>query len=72
MTDDLATKLRTTGAFDSPWLKNQLETWDVSSEQKKNAREEATARDNMSEEAESTEGDTSDSESKSAVDSSSK
>jgi len=35
MTDDLATKLRTTGAFDSPWLKNELETWDVSEEQKK-------------------------------------
>ena len=35
MTDDLAKKLKTTGAFDTPWLKEQLRNWDVISEQKK-------------------------------------
>ena len=35
MADDLATKLKTTGAFDTPWLKEQLQNWDVVSEQKK-------------------------------------
>lgn len=35
MTDDLATKLNTAGAFDTPWLKEQLQNWDVVSEQKK-------------------------------------
>lgn len=35
MTDDLATKLNTAGAFDTPWLKEQLENWDVVAEQKK-------------------------------------
>ena len=35
MTDDLATKLKTAGAFDTPWLKEQLQNWDVISEQKK-------------------------------------
>jgi len=35
MTDDLATKLNTAGAFDTPWLKEQLLNWDVAAEQKK-------------------------------------
>jgi len=35
MTDDLAKKLNTSGAFDTPWLKEQLENWDVVAEQKK-------------------------------------
>lgn len=35
MTDDLATKLNTAGAFDSPWLKEQLRNWNLVEEQKK-------------------------------------
>ena len=35
MTEDLATKLNTAGAFDTPWLKEQLLNWDVAAEQKK-------------------------------------
>jgi len=35
MSNDLAKKLNTTGAFDTPWLKEQLENWDVVAEQKK-------------------------------------
>ena len=35
MTDDLAKKLRTAGAFDTPWLKEQLRNWNVIAEQKK-------------------------------------
>jgi hypothetical protein len=35
MIDDLVTKLNTAGAFDMPWLKEQLRNWDVISEQKK-------------------------------------
>lgn len=35
MTDDLAVKLRTPGAFDSPWLKEQLLNWNYQEEQKK-------------------------------------
>jgi hypothetical protein len=35
MTDDLAKKLRTAGAFDPPWLKEQLRNWNVAAEQKK-------------------------------------
>lgn len=35
MTDDLAKKLNTAGAFDTPWLKEQLENWDVKAEQRK-------------------------------------
>ena len=35
MTDDLKTKLNTTGAFDTPWLKEQLLNWSVTEEQKK-------------------------------------
>ena len=35
MTDDLAKKLNTAGAFDTPWLKEQLLNWDASAEQKK-------------------------------------
>ena len=35
MTEDLATKLKTAGAFDTPWLKEQLLNWDVVAEQKK-------------------------------------
>jgi len=35
MTDDLDKKLRTAGAFDTPWLKEQLRNWDVKAEQKK-------------------------------------
>ena len=35
MTDDLAKKLRTAGAFDTPWLKEQLRNWNVVAEQKK-------------------------------------
>ena len=35
MADDLATKLNTAGAFDTPWLREQLRNWDVVSEQKK-------------------------------------
>jgi len=32
---ELLKKLNTPGAFDTPWLKNQLETWNVSLEQEK-------------------------------------
>jgi hypothetical protein len=35
MTEDLAKKLKTTGAFDSPWLKEQLQNWNVQAEQRK-------------------------------------
>jgi len=35
MIDNLVTKLNTAGAFDTPWLKEQLRNWDVISEQKK-------------------------------------
>jgi hypothetical protein len=35
MTEDLAKKLRTAGAFDTPWLKEQLRNWNVKAEQKK-------------------------------------
>jgi hypothetical protein len=35
MTDDLRKRLNTAGAFDTPWLKEQLENWDVVAEQKK-------------------------------------
>ena len=35
MTDDLAIKLKTAGAFDTPWLKEQLRNWNVIAEQKK-------------------------------------
>jgi hypothetical protein len=32
---DLAKKLKTAGAFDDPWLKEQLRNWNASEEQKK-------------------------------------
>jgi hypothetical protein len=32
---ELLKKLNTTGAFDTPWLKEQLRSWDVVQEQKK-------------------------------------
>jgi hypothetical protein len=32
---ELLKKLNTTGGFDTPWLKNQLETWNVHLEQEK-------------------------------------
>jgi hypothetical protein len=35
MTEELLKKLNTTGAFDTPWLKEQLRNWDVVEEQKK-------------------------------------
>jgi len=35
MTNNLLKKLNTTGAFDTPWLRAQLEKWDVVAEQKK-------------------------------------
>ena len=35
MTDNLAKKLRTAGAFDTPWLKEQLANWNAVQEQKK-------------------------------------
>lgn len=35
MTEDLAKKLRTAGAFDTPWLKEQLRNWDFKAEQRK-------------------------------------
>lgn len=35
MTEDLAKKLNTAGAFDTPWLKEQLHNWSVAAEQKK-------------------------------------
>ena len=35
MTDDLRKRLNTAGAFDTPWLKEQLNNWDAVAEQKK-------------------------------------
>jgi hypothetical protein len=35
MTDDLAKRLKTPGAFDSPWLQEQLRNWDAIAEYKK-------------------------------------
>lgn len=35
MTEDLVKKLNTTGAFDTPWLVEQLRNWNVVAEQKK-------------------------------------
>jgi hypothetical protein len=35
MTKDLLKKLNTTGAFDTPWLREQLKNWNVVAEQKK-------------------------------------
>lgn len=35
MTDDLLTKINTAGAFDTPWLKEQLRNWDAASELRK-------------------------------------
>lgn len=35
MTEDLAKKLNTAGAFDPPWLKEQLKNWNTKDEQKK-------------------------------------
>lgn len=35
MTEDLLKKLNTTGAFDTPWLKEQLGKWNVLTEQRK-------------------------------------
>jgi hypothetical protein len=35
MTEDLAKKLNTAGAFDTPWLKEQLHNWNAQEEQKK-------------------------------------
>jgi hypothetical protein len=35
MTEDLDKKLKTTGAFDTPWLKEQLANWDAVAEQRK-------------------------------------
>jgi hypothetical protein len=35
MTDDLLKKLNTSGAFDTPWLTEQLQNWNVVAEQKK-------------------------------------
>jgi hypothetical protein len=35
MTDNLVKKLNTTGAFDTPWLKEQLQNWNVVVEQRK-------------------------------------
>ena len=35
MTEDILKKLNTTGAFDTPWLKEQLLSWNVVQEQKK-------------------------------------
>ena len=35
MTEDLAKKLNTAGAFDTPWLKEELSNWNVIAEQKK-------------------------------------
>lgn len=35
MTEELLKKLNTTGAFDTPWLKEQLRNWDVAAEQRK-------------------------------------
>ena len=33
--DDLAVRLNTTGAFDTPWLKEQLRNWNAKEERKK-------------------------------------
>lgn len=35
MTDDLAKRLKTAGAFDSPWLQEQLRNWNATAEYKK-------------------------------------
>lgn len=35
MTDDLLIKLNTTGAFDTPWLQEQLRNWNATEEYKK-------------------------------------
>ena len=35
MTDDLAKRLNTSGAFDTPWLQEQLCNWSVPAEQRK-------------------------------------
>lgn len=35
MSDDLAKKINTAGAFDTDWLKEQLYNWDTVAEQKK-------------------------------------
>jgi hypothetical protein len=35
MNKELLKKLNTTGAFDTPWLKEQLQSWDVAKEQQK-------------------------------------
>jgi len=35
MNEALLKKLNTTGAFDTPWLREQLKNWDVVAEQKK-------------------------------------
>jgi hypothetical protein len=35
MDKELLKKLNTTGAFDGPWLRAQLENWDVTKEQQK-------------------------------------
>lgn len=35
MTEDLVKKLNTAGAFDTPWLVEQLRNWNVVAEQKK-------------------------------------
>jgi hypothetical protein len=35
MNEELLKKLNTTGAFDTPWLKEQLQSWDVAKEQQK-------------------------------------
>lgn len=35
MTDDLLTKINTAGAFDTPWLKEQLRNWNASAELRK-------------------------------------
>ena len=35
MAEDIVKKLNTTGAFDTPWLKEQLLSWNVVEEQRK-------------------------------------
>ena len=35
MNEELLKKLNTTGAFDTPWLKQQLQSWNVTKEQEK-------------------------------------
>lgn len=35
ISDELWARLNTTGGMDTPWLKEQLENWDVTAEQKK-------------------------------------